>query len=75
VDITTYDTTKVESTGWGYHVGADASVFFSRVVGVGGFMRFSRGTVTIEDGVALSDAPVDVIAGGVQMGGGLRLRF
>ena len=56
----------------GYHVGADVAVFFSRYVGVGGLVRLSRASVdfTSEDG---GRVPVDV--GGVQVGGGLRVRF
>ena len=56
----------------GYHVGADVAVFFSRYVGIGGLVRVSRATVdfTSEDG-----EPVSVDVGGVQVGGGLRVRF
>jgi len=71
VDITSYEFSEAEGTGWGFHVGGDVSVFFSRVVGVGGFVRFSRGTVALED----FSGAYDVKAGGVQTGGGLRLRF
>ena len=71
VDITTYNFSEAEGTGWGFHVGGDVSVFFSRVVGVGGFVRLSRGTVELED----FSGTYDVKAGGFQTGGGLRLRF
>jgi hypothetical protein len=64
---------RVEATGWGYHLGTDASYFFNRVVGVGGFARFSRGQVEIED--PLSGSLVDLKAGGFQIGGGLRVKF
>jgi hypothetical protein len=73
VDITTYDRTETEDTAWGFHVGGDVSVFFTRVIGVGGFARFSRATVEMED--ALGATTVDVKAGGFQTGGGLRLKF
>jgi hypothetical protein len=75
VDITTYDTTEVESTGWGFHAGGDVAFMFGRVFGLGGFARFSRGNLTVEDAFALGDAPVDVKVGGFQTGGGIRLRF
>lgn len=75
VEITTFDSEEVEETGWGFHVGGDVSVFFTRVVGVGGFARFSRGTVTIDDDAILSNEPVDFKTGGFQAGGGLRLKF
>jgi hypothetical protein len=54
-------------------VGADASVFFTRVVGIGGFVRYSRGTIEVDE--PLSEMPQDVTVGGLRVGGGLRLRF
>jgi len=71
VDITRYEYSESQGTGWGFHGGADAAFYFSRVVGVGGFARFSRGTVELSD---LSGA-FDVDAGGFQTGGGLRFKF
>ena len=47
VTITGYESEKAEGSGVGFHVGSDLSWFFSRVVGVGGFARFSHGTVTV----------------------------
>lgn len=78
VEITEFDSRTVEGTGWGFHAGADASVFFTRVIGLGGFARFSRGDVDIEDTIASAvgvDDVVTVKAGGFQVGGGLRLKF
>jgi hypothetical protein len=75
IDITNYDSEKVEHTGWGFHAGADMSTFFSRVVGVGVVGRYSRGTVTIDDLSVLADDDIDVRTGGFQLSGGLRLRF
>ena len=74
VSITTFTQRQVEGTGWGGHVGADVSYFFTHVVGVGGFARFTRGSVDIENTLA-GGGTVTVKAGGVQAGGGLRLRF
>lgn len=73
VTITGYEAVTTEGTGWGWHVGADGSVFFNRVVGIGGFARFSRGTVEIDE--PMSELLQDVTVGGLQVGGGLRLRF
>ncbi len=74
VEITTFDVEeKVEATGWGFHVGADVAYFFNRVFGVGAFARFSRGTVDI--GEPFSGDEVTLRAGGIQTGGGLRLKF
>ena len=59
-----------EST-MGFHVGGDVAYYFSNQVGVGGMVQYSRATVemTVPSGTA------DVKAGGLQVGGGLRLRF
>lgn len=71
VDITTYNTEEHEATGWGFHAGGDVSVFFNRVVGVGAIVRVSRGSVDLADYGGTDTRKV----GGVQFGGGLRLRF
>lgn len=66
------ETTRHTESVTGYHVGADATFFFSRHLGVGGLVRFSRATVdfTSEDG-----GLVRADLGGVQVSGGLRVRF
>ena len=78
ITITGFDSREVEGNGWGFHGGGDVSVFFNRIIGVGGFARFSRGNVDIENTLALSsrdEDPIEVKAGGFQVGGGLRLKF
>ena len=50
------------------------TVFFTRVVGLGAFARYSRGTVSL-DPEPMSEVAQDVRVGGFQTGGGLRLRF
>lgn len=76
VTVSQYDTEEVEATGWGFHLGADASYFFTNVFGLGGFARLSRGEVTVEDSrIYSADGPVDVKVGGFQAGIGLRFRF
>lgn len=72
VTITDAPFSESEGTAWGFHVGGDLSVFFSRVVGVGGFARYSRAEVEQED---LGGLTVKNKAGGFQAGAGLRLRF
>jgi hypothetical protein len=75
VDIVSYDTKKFEGTGWGFHVGADLSGCFTRVFGLGAFVRYSRGEVEVEDTPVLVNEPWEVKVGGFQAGGGIRLRF
>jgi hypothetical protein len=78
IQITEFDSERIEGNGWGFHAGADASVFFNRIIGVGGFAKFSRGSVDLENTLATAigdDDVVSVKAGGLQVGGGLRLKF
>ena len=53
----------------GFNVGADVSVYFSRWVGVGGLIRFSRSEVDLGGG------PTTIAVGGLHSAAGLRLRF
>jgi hypothetical protein len=73
VDILRYEALTEDGSGWGLHAGVDVGYFFSRYVGVGGVVRFNRGTVTVEDPLSGEDA--DLKAGHLTLGGGLRLRF
>jgi hypothetical protein len=73
VRISTFDSREEEGSAWGVHIGGDVSWFFHRVVGIGGFARFSRATVELED--PLDDSTIRLKAGGAQAGAGLRLRF
>jgi hypothetical protein len=70
LDVIPYE----DATGWGFHVGGDVNYFFTRVVGIGGFVRFSRGTVEVAFD-PFARAPGELKTGGIQTGGGLRLRF
>lgn len=72
ISITGAPFSESEATAWGFHAGGDASWFFSRIVGVGGFARFSRATIEQAD---LGNTPVENKAGGFQAGGGVRFRF
>ena len=56
----------------GAHVGADVAYYFSKWIGVGGTVRYSRGAVEFDSadgGIVESDV------GGAQTTGGLRIRF
>jgi hypothetical protein len=57
----------------GFHVGADASFYFTDTVGVGGMVRYSRATVKFP--AATGDETISADLGGVQAGFGLRVRF
>jgi hypothetical protein len=72
VTVTGARINESEATAWGFHLGGDASYFFTRNFGLGAFARISRATVELED---LVDLVVERKAGGFQAGGGLRIRF
>ena len=55
----------------GFNVGGDVAYYFSPQVGVGGMVQYSGATVE----VTVPSGTTDVKAGGLQVGGGLRLRF
>ena len=74
VNITDFRQEEVDESTWGFHVGADVAYFFSRHVGVGGTVRFNRGTVTL-DTEPLSEEESELKVGTTIVGGGLRLRF
>lgn len=73
VRVTGSERKESEGSGWGFHAGADVGWFFTRVVGVGAMLRFSRANVEVFD--PLSELTAELKAGGVQFGGGLRLKF
>ena len=56
----------------GVNAGVDVAFMFSRNIGVGGVVRFSRSTLSFDNA---SGQAVDVDAGGAQVGTGLRVRF
>ena len=66
------DTTRAKKTRLGFNAGGDASFFFTRRVGVGFTVMFTRAELSLP---AANDNTVDVTAGGLQTGAGLRLRF
>jgi hypothetical protein len=56
----------------GFNAGADVAWMFSRNVGAGGMVQFSRATVKLDAG---SGRTVSIDAGGAQVGAGLRFVF
>lgn len=76
VEIVRYETEVIDyddGGAWGFHIGGDVTFFFNRVVGLGWFARYSRGSVEVFD--PFTDEGRKFDTGGFQSGGGLRLRF
>jgi hypothetical protein len=61
-----------QQTSTGFTVGADFTYRFTTHVGVGGLLRFSRATVTVDPVPA---QPVTFDLGGLQLSAGVRFRF
>jgi hypothetical protein len=75
VEILSSENKEVNASAWGFNAGADIGYFFTRIVGIGASFRYARGTVQVSDAEVLNDGPREVKMGGVQTGGGLRIRF
>jgi len=70
--ISSAQTTDAKATAFGFGAGADVSYFFTRTIGVGGLVRFTRATAAFP----VSGQPdVEMDAGGFQVGAGLRVRI
>lgn len=69
--FTSADVAESSHTAVGVYVGADVAWMFSKNVGVGGIVQFTRATVKEKVG----DRSVSIDAGGVQAGGGVRFVF
>jgi hypothetical protein len=66
-------TTTADESKMGFHVGGDVGYFFTRQVGVGGSVQWSRATIDVP--ASGGTGSFELKAGGVQAGAGLRLRF
>jgi hypothetical protein len=70
----------LEGSVWGYNVGADVIYLFSRNVGVGGLVRYSRASTDVENAfmttrTEMSNTASKLELGGLQVFAGLRMRF
>jgi hypothetical protein len=65
------DTDRSSGTAIGFNAGVDIRWLLSRTLGVGGLIRYSRGTVDLD----VQERTVGVEAGGLQALGGIRVFF
>lgn len=63
--------TGASGSSIGFNAGADVAYFFTQRVGIGGVLQFSHASVGLDS----AGGREDVKTGGVNIGGGLRLRF
>jgi len=75
-DTATFSSAQTASstskTAIGFHAGVDVAWMFSRSLGVGGMARFARAQATLN---ATNNPALKVDAGGLLVGGGIRLAF
>jgi hypothetical protein len=71
VNLTGVTVERASDSTVGYNLGADGTYLLTQRFGVGGFMRFTGGSVSLETG----GNTVDLDVGGFQIGVGGRVRF
>jgi len=68
--------TPVERTAVGFNLGADITWALASHVGVGTVTRYSRATATLDPGSESGvSRAIEIVAGGLHIGGGIRLLF
>ena len=72
INITNVKVTRADKTATGFNVGAEATFFLTRNIGVGGFARWAGAKAHLDTGAGRTEA-VDL--GGPQIGAGVRGRF
>jgi hypothetical protein len=70
--FTGVDSRSVEGSATGFNAGLDARWMFSRTIGVGALLRFTRATIDLE---TPGNRTIPVDAGGTQFGVGVRFAF
>lgn len=66
-------TRDVDESKVGFNIGGDVGYFFTRQVGIGGSLQWSGTTIDVP--ASSGTGSFELKAGGLQAGGGLRLRF
>ena len=72
--------TTSRNTGMGGNVGVDVTYMLTDMIGVGGLIRYTAASISPDklapEGVSeWEPKPTSIDVGGLQVGGGLRLRF
>jgi hypothetical protein len=74
ITINGFTTSEVKASDLGFHVGSDVTFFLTKFLGVGGGVRYSYGTVTL-DQEPLSKLDQDIRVGNTLVFLGLRFRI
>lgn len=73
VNLDTIGRSRQSNTAVGFNLGVDGRYMLMRNVGVGGMLRYTRGQVDLTSPTGGEDFKLDT--GGLEIAGGLRLRF
>ena len=65
-------TKQATANNWGFAGGVDVSYYFTKSIGIGGAFALAKSTMSTK---ASDGSAVELTAGGLQAGGGLRFRF
>lgn len=75
VNLTDVRTEGQKHTTTGFHVGFDAQYMFMKNAGVGGMVRYSKGSVDLSAPADTGSERFKIDTGGLEIGAGLRFRF
>ncbi|MEX1129959.1 MAG: outer membrane beta-barrel protein [Vicinamibacterales bacterium] len=75
VSLSDIRTEAQSHTATGFHVGFDAQYMFMRNAGVGGMVRYSKGSVDLTAPADTGSQTFKIDTGGLEIGAGLRFRF
>jgi hypothetical protein len=81
VELSDPEIKTLGGTTWGFNVGADVTYLFTKNIGVGGMVRYSGASLDVENALSAERddgslaKTVNLDLGGVQVLGGIRIRF
>jgi hypothetical protein len=81
VELLDPETKTLKGSTWGYNVGADINYLFSRHFGIGALVRYSGASLDVANALSAerfggsAQETVNLDLGGLQILGGLRIRF
>jgi len=75
VNLTDIRTEGQKHTMTGFHAGFDAQYMFMKNAGVGGMVRYSKGSVDLDAPADTGSERFKIDTGGLEIGAGLRFRF
>ena len=75
VNLTDVRTESQKHTTTGFHLGVDAQYMFMKNAGVGGMLRYSKGSVDLKGPAESGSETFKLDTGGLEIAAGLRFRF